>query len=90
MPRDWTIFSAHGHVLLHLARDPRATVRATAAAVGISPRRVNTILADLEAAGMIRRERVGRRNRYEIDPRAHLRHPSVDAHTVGDLLKSLT
>jgi hypothetical protein len=33
------------------------------------------ILSELEGAGVIRRHREGRRNRYEIDGSTPLRHP---------------
>jgi hypothetical protein len=55
-------------------------------AIGITERAVQLIAADLEAAGYLTRERVGRRNRYTIDPTVALRHPSEADHPVGDLL----
>ncbi len=82
----WTFLSNHAHVLVCLARDPRVRVRDIAGLVGITERRVQKILAELEAAGVIQRMREGRRSRYEINGRAHLRHPLERDSTVGWLL----
>ncbi|MGB5192393.1 MAG: MarR family transcriptional regulator [Polyangiales bacterium] len=81
--------SNHAHVLLCLARDPDARLRDIAAQVGITERGVFSVITDLEAGGLIRRHREGRRNRYEIDTSAHLRHRLEAAHTVGELLAPL-
>lgn len=87
--RSWTFLSNHAHVLVCLAADPDTRLRDIAAKVGITERRVNGILADLEEAGIITVFKSGRRNSYEIDRRARLRHP-LEAHkTVGDLLKGV-
>jgi DNA-binding transcriptional ArsR family regulator len=50
---------------------------------------VQRILAELEEAGIVRRERRGRRNHYEIEDDAPLRHPLEAHRTVGDLLRML-
>ncbi|MCB9566117.1 MAG: winged helix-turn-helix transcriptional regulator [Myxococcales bacterium] len=85
-PTTWTFLSNHGHVLVCLARDPVARVRDIAAEVGITERAVQKILADLVEAGIITRVREGRRNRYEIDADAPLRHPLEAHRSVGALL----
>lgn len=82
----WTFLTNHARVLIALARDPEARGRDVADAIGITERAVQLIVADLEAAGYLTRERVGRRNRYTIDPTVALRHPSEADHPVGDLL----
>lgn len=82
----WTYLSNHGHVLVCLAQDSAARLRDVAARVGITERAVQKIVADLEAAEVLQRERTGRRNRYRIFGDRPLRHP-VEAHrTVGELL----
>jgi DNA-binding IclR family transcriptional regulator len=84
--RHWTFLSNHGHVLICLARDPEARLRDVAQAVGITERAVQKIVADLEEARVLTRERTGRRNRYRLDPQRPLRH-ALEAHrTVGALL----
>lgn len=83
----WTFLTNHAHVLICIARDPDARLRDVAVDVGITERAVQKIVADLEAAGVLTRERTGRRNHYEINPSATLRHP-VEAHrNIGQLLE---
>ena len=85
----WTFLSNHAHVLVCLARDPQARLRDVAAAVGITERAVQKIVADLDEAGVLVRHRRGRRNEYEINRRAPLRH-ALEAHAeVGTLLESV-
>nr|ABY83474.1 hypothetical protein pSHK1.5 [Streptomyces sp. HK1] len=40
------------------------------------------------AVGYLTRTRVGRRNRYTIDPSVAVRHPAEADHPVGDLLSA--
>lgn len=83
----WTFLSNHTHVLVCLAGDDEPpTVRDIAVRVGITERAVMRILSELETAGVIAREREGRRNRYRIDGRFKLRHPLEDACEIGELL----
>ncbi|MGF1482829.1 MAG: helix-turn-helix transcriptional regulator [Opitutales bacterium] len=82
----WTFLTNHAHVLICLAQDPDLRLRDLADQVGITERAVQKIVADLEAAGVIEREREGRRNHYTIEPTVKLRH-RVEKHcSVGDLL----
>jgi DNA-binding Lrp family transcriptional regulator len=84
--RHWTFLSNHAHVLVCLALDPDARLRDVAASVGITERAVQKIVTDLEQAGIIVRERSGRRNSYRMHLEVPLRHP-LEAHkTVGVLL----
>lgn len=87
-PASWTFLSNHAHVLVCIARDPTVRLRDVANAVGITERGAQRIVAELEDAGIIRRIREGRRNRYEIDRAASLRHPIESESTVGELLKA--
>ncbi|HHH31169.1 MAG TPA: ArsR family transcriptional regulator [Polyangiaceae bacterium] len=81
--------SNHTHVLLCLAIDAEQRVRDIADSVGLTERAVQRILSDLEGAGTITRERVGRRNRYTLELDSPLRHPLEAHHTVGELLALL-
>jgi hypothetical protein len=85
----WTLLSNHGHVLVCIAEDPDARLREIADRVGITERSVFGIVTDLEEAGILRRERIGRRNRYTVFPDRPLRHPVEARHTVGELLRVL-
>ena len=87
--RTWTFFSNYGHVLVSLAADPTARLRDVAEQVGITERAVQRIVGHLEAAGVLTRERVGRRNRYRINDELPLRHPLEEHRTVGSLLGML-
>ncbi len=84
--RQWTFLSNHGHVLVCLAQDPDSRLRDVAQAVGITERAVQKIVSDLEAAGVVEREREGRRNRYRLHLERPLRHPIESHRTVGALL----
>ena len=44
------------------------------------------ILRDLEAAGYVTKERVGRRNEYRLDAGRYLRHPAESTVPVTSLL----
>ena len=84
---DWTFMTNHTHVLVCLHRQPMLRVRDVALAVGITERAVLKILADLETAGFITRQRQGRNNTYSIHPQKPLRHPVERHRTVADLLE---
>lgn len=83
----WTFLTNHSHVLLCLAANPDMVLRDVAIAVGITERAVQKIVADLSEAGVLEREKVGRRNHYRINPKIALRHPIEKHRTVGDILR---
>jgi predicted ArsR family transcriptional regulator len=85
----WTFLTNYAHVMVALNRDPDLRQRDLGYVVGITPGAVQRILDELEGAGYLRRERVGRRNHYEIIRHAPLRHPLEGRHTVGELLDML-
>ena len=82
----WTFLTNHSHVLILLSHEPDLVLREVAARVGITERAVQRIIADLEEAGFLERERVGRQNRYRILPDQALRHPIESHRTIGDLV----
>lgn len=85
----WTFLTNHSHVLLCLAADDSLRVRDLAEKVGITERAILKILSELEAGGVLERERDGRRNRYHIRHDVALRH-GLEAHrTVGDLIAAV-
>ncbi len=82
----WTYLTNHSHVLICLSQEPELRLRDVADRVGITERAVQRIVAELEEAGAITRERDGRRNRYVVHSEACLRHP-IEAHrTIADLI----
>ena len=86
----WTLLSNYGHVLVCLAGDPHMRLRDVADKVGITERAVQRIVHDLEQAGMLTREREGRRNHYRINASQALRHPLEQPHTVGELIEAVS
>ncbi len=82
----WTFLTNHAHVLITLHRNPELRQRDIAYAVGITVGAVQKILHELEDAGFVARERVGRRNRYQVNADIPLRHPLENGHSVSDLL----
>lgn len=82
----WTFLTNHAHVLVCLWLEPGQPLRVVAARVGITERAVQKIVTELEEAGVLERQREGRRNEYRLHEQIPLRHP-LEAHcTVGDLL----
>lgn len=83
----WTFLSNYTHVLVCLAQGGDPLMRDVAARVGITERQVQRVIAELEAAGVLARNRDGRRNSYAINPDVPLRHP-LEAHCrIGELLE---
>ena len=76
----------HAHVLVCVARDPGVRLRDIADAVGITERATHRILSELVDAGFVVREKVGRRNHYQVVTGFPLPHPLVEQKEVGDLL----
>lgn len=77
----------HAHVLILLAQNPDHVLREVAAAVGITERAVQRIVAELEEDGYIHRSKEGRKNTYAIDLSKPLRH-RIESHcTIGDIVE---
>ena len=85
----WTFLTNHAHVLIALDRNPDLRQRDISHAVGITVGAVQKILHELEDAGYVTRQRVGRRNHYEINAEISLRHPLENGHSVKDLLQAV-
>lgn len=86
----WTFLSNHAHVLLLIVRHRKITLREVAERIGITERAVQRIVADLEAAQYIERERAGRRNHYKVNTGIRMRHPVVAHQEVGALIELIT
>ena len=86
---NWTLLTNHGHVMVYLSRYPEARLRDLATEVGITERAAQRIVNDLVDDGYLRKEKVGRRNRYRLNRNAPMRHPIERDHSVGELLSSL-
>jgi predicted transcriptional regulator len=86
----WTLLTGHGRVLVEITRNPEARIRDIAAVVDLTERTVQAIVADLEAAGYITRNRTGRRTMYVVNQDGLFRHPAQDGHRVGPFLALLS
>jgi hypothetical protein len=86
---NWFVLTNHGNVLLCIARDPTIRISEIARTVGIGERAAQKIVADLVADGFLVRIKEGRRNRYEVNRNAHLRHPLFADLQIGPLLDVL-
>lgn len=84
---EWTFFTNHAHVLVCLAGDPEMRLRDVGLQVGITERAVQKIVSELEAGGVLERERHGRRNVYRILGDLPLRHPLESHCTVDGLVR---
>jgi DNA-binding MarR family transcriptional regulator len=88
--RTWAFVTSHGLVLIDAMPRPRATVRELAERAQLTERQAHRVLGDLVDGGYITRERVGRRNRYQINEGEPMRHPTNATHRIGELLAALT
>lgn len=86
----WTFLSNHAHVLLCLYRQPDRRLRDVAAAVGITERMVQRIVAELANAGYLQITKEGRCNHYVVNVELRLRHPLEMQHSIGELLTVLS
>ena len=87
---DWNFLSNYAHVLVCLSVNPEARLREIAAQVGITERSAMRLITQLDEAGILIREKQGRRNHYVINMKAPLRHPLESHCTVGQLLEMLS
>jgi DNA-binding MarR family transcriptional regulator len=87
--KTWRFLSNHTQVLLCLQRDPDVRFRDIAEMVGITERAAQRIVADLIESGYVESERIGRRNRYRVNPDIAMRHPAQEGHEIGELLRLL-
>ncbi|MFC9343679.1 helix-turn-helix transcriptional regulator [Streptomyces sp. NPDC057020] len=88
---EWTFLTNHARVLLAVSRDPGVLVREIAQSCDVTERTVLGIIADLEEAGYLTRDRGpdGRRNHYTIVPGGLFRHPAEARHEIAGLLTLL-
>jgi DNA-binding Lrp family transcriptional regulator len=85
----FAFLSNHGLVLLCVAHDPRARMRDIAAAVDITERAAQRIVAELIEYGYLTRTREGRRNRYTIRQDLSIALPTRRDIDIGSLLNVL-
>ena len=65
--RRWGFLTTHALILVHVTQHPRSTVREIALEVGVTERAAHAALQDLREAGIIDRQREGRRNSHTVN-----------------------
>jgi DNA-binding transcriptional ArsR family regulator len=85
----WTFITKHAATLCLIAQNPRITALELSFAIGITERAIRKIIAELYAAGYIRKKKVGRGIKYRINPDLPLHRDTHREVAVGDFLKSL-
>ena len=86
----WGFLTNHALVLIHVANNPRSTLREIASAVGITERATLSILRAMEEDDIMTRQKEGRRNRYWVDFSALLEHQLRGPYSVSELVEELT
>jgi DNA-binding IclR family transcriptional regulator len=86
---EFTFLTNHAFVLIHIARNPRATLRETARKTKLTERTVYKIVRDLERTGYIVKHRDGRRNSYSVNEDVILGHRLFGSLTVAQLADAL-
>lgn len=89
MRENWTFLGHHAHVLIALDRNPDFKIDQLAEILGVTTRSVVNVLQDLVEGGYLNKTKAGRRNHYEINLKAPLRHHTSQGRTVGDLIEYL-
>lgn len=84
--KPWTFLTNHTRTMIVIAEDPEVRLRDIAVRIGITERAVQRIVAELEEAGYLTHDRIGRRNRYRIQPGTYLRHELDGVYQVKNLL----
>ena len=86
---EFAFLTNHGKTLLLITQDPRIRMRDIARLLNITERATQRIVADLDKAGYIERERNGRRNLYTVRTRLPLGLPTQRDTDIGSLLAIL-
>lgn len=86
---EWSILTNHANVLISVTEEPDIRLKDLAQNLGISERAVKRIVADLERAGYISRERLGRRNHYLVHGEASVIGPVTRGLQLSALLSAL-
>lgn len=85
----WTFLTNHAHVLICIWQNPDVRIRDIADVVGITERATQHIVAELEEAGYLQHDKIGRRNHYELATSQRLRLPIESNITLEDLMNVL-
>jgi predicted HTH transcriptional regulator len=86
---EFSFLTNHGKTLLLIAHDPRIRMRDIAGLLNITERRTQRIVADLDKAGYVERERQRGRNVYTVRTHLPLGLPTQRDIDIGSLLAIL-
>jgi predicted DNA-binding transcriptional regulator len=87
--RAFAFLTNHGKTVLLIAEDPQIRIRDIARVLGITERATQSIVSDLDRAGYVKRERVGRRNHYSVSTHLPLGLPTQRDTDIQSLLTIL-
>lgn len=87
--KPWTFLTNHTRALMVISEDPKVRLRDIAATIGVTERATQRIIADLEEAGYLSHERIGRRNVYRIESEQNLRRGLEQNSQLRSLLEAL-
>jgi predicted transcriptional regulator len=85
----WVFLTNHARALFYVAANPQIRIRELGAVLDVTERAAQTIVNDLVEAEYVKRTRVGRRNRYDVQLDKPLRHPHLQDVQVRGLLDLL-
>ena len=85
---NFSFITNHGLILAAIAKAPNSTARELGDVVGITERAAHRIVRELEKAGYISTEKVGRQNHYQIHPHLPITQEAANI-AVGELLGML-
>lgn len=83
----WTFLTNHARVLVCIARQPDSTLRQIAACAEITERTTHQIVDELVESGYLTRNKLGRRNFYEVHLDRALRHPLEAGVDIGEFVR---
>lgn len=83
----WCFLTNHAQVLVCIGKNPEILLKDVASQMGVTERAVQRMMADLVNDGFIIRNRVGRRNRYEILTQKPLPHDLESHVDLGTALR---
>jgi len=86
---EWSFLTNHGKALLLIAHDPDVRLSDIADSLAISERRSFGIVDDLTRAGYLVKERVGRRNRYQVQGHLPVPDGPPRMRAIGEVLELL-
>ena len=86
-PPTTRLITSHGAVLLFLAAHPGGTVAEMAASLGITERRITSVLRDLQRSGMLSSRPSGRRRVHAVNVLKIMRYPVGSGMPIAKFLR---